>query len=108
MENINLLLLFSIILMLFCVFLIAIGIGCISKSKQGAFRSLSKVVLSNRILRNKKYSKFIGVLSIVVGTIYLGMLIFSLVTQVPLSLLHLLVAAIYTILSLCGWYKYGN
>ena len=108
MGNVNLLLLFSIILMLLCVFLIAVGIGCLSKSKQGVFRSLAKMVLSNRILRNKKYTKYIGILSIVIGIIYLGMLIFSLVTQVPLSMLHLLIAAIYTILSLCGWYKYGN
>ena len=108
MGNINLPLIFSIILMLLCVFLVAIGIGCLSKRKNGGFRSLSKLVLSNRILRNKKYTTFIGVLSIIIGLIYLGMLIFSLVTQVPLQLLHLLVAAVYTILSLCGWYKYGN
>ena len=108
MGNDNLLLIFSAVLMLFCVFLIAIGIGCLSKRKNGAFRSLSKLALSNRILRNKRYSKFIGVLSIVIGIIYLFMLTFSLVTQVPLSMLHLLIAALYIILSLCGWYKYGN
>ena len=108
MENINIVLVFSIILMILCVLLIAVGIGCLSKSKQGMFRSLAKVVLSNRILRNKKYTKFIGVLSIIIGLIYLGMLIFSLVTQTSLSMLHLLVAAVYTILSLCGWYRYGN
>ena len=108
MGNDNLLLIFSIILMLLCVFLIAVGIGCLSKSKNGVFRSMSKLVLSNRILNNKKYTKFIGVLSIVVGLIYLGMLIFSVVTQVSLSLFHLLIAAGYIILSLCGWYKYGN
>ena len=108
MGNINLLLIFSIILMLLCVILIAVGIGCLSKSKKGVFRSLSKMVLSNRILRNKKYTTYIGVLSIIIGVVYLGMLIFSLITQMPLQLLHLLVAAVYTILSLCGWYKYGN
>ena len=108
MGNINLLLVFSLILMLLCVLLIAVGIGCLSKSKQGVFRSLAKMVLSNKILKNKKYTTFMGVLSVIVGMIYLGMLIFSLITQVSLSLLHLLMAAIYTILSLCGWYKYGS